>query len=285
MALQLSAIQDAFERYKLDITDVDDTTFIEWCKYLLFFVYPRLKAKDPERFITETVYYVVTSPDTFTIPSNLMDANQTGCGFFELTSADIAYDAQTANFTVGATLTGGTSGATAVITEDDDDGATGTLTVEQVSGVFVDNETITDSSGGSATANGAPVYEINNDNRLSETGFGSTKEGYYFNRGNLHFTNAKEKSFVFRYLPEPVVLSTIDDYFTLDGTSTGIVLIEDRHQEFLIKALDVYYEQREENVGAESVADFRLVRALGEVLNGFKRTPQVSVMDNQADNY
>lgn len=285
MALLISDIQDQFETYKIDTTDVDDTTFIQWCKYILFFVYDKLKKIDAERFITENVYYVVTSPDTFTIPSNLMDSNQTGCGLFELTSADIAYDAQTANFTVGATLTGGTSGATAVILEDDDDGATGTLTVEQVHGVFQDNEAITDGSGGAAVANGAPVYEINEANRLGETGFGSTKEGFYFNRSNIIFTNAKEKSFVFRYIPEPIVLSATSEYFTLDGTSTGVVLIEDRHEEYLIKALDVMYEQWDENTGAESISDFRMVRALGEVLNGYKRTPQVYQMDNPSNDY
>lgn len=66
----------------------------------------------------------------------------------------LAYDAQTGNFTVGATLTGGTSGATAIIQADSDSGATGTLTLESVSGTFQDNEAITDDSGGAAVANG-----------------------------------------------------------------------------------------------------------------------------------
>jgi hypothetical protein len=71
--------------------------------------------------------------------------------------AQLAYDAQTANFTVGLILTGGTSGATARIIGDADGGVTGTLTLHSVSGAFIDNETITDSAGGSATANGALV--------------------------------------------------------------------------------------------------------------------------------
>lgn len=65
----------------------------------------------------------------------------------------LAYDAQTVNFTVGATVTGGTSNAYGVITADVDGGATGTLTVKIYSGVFVDNEALTDSSGGAAVAN------------------------------------------------------------------------------------------------------------------------------------
>ncbi len=66
---------------------------------------------------------------------------------------DIAYDAQTGNFTVGQVLTGGTSGATATIVADNDGGATGTLTVIGITGTFADNETITDPVTGSADAN------------------------------------------------------------------------------------------------------------------------------------
>lgn len=65
----------------------------------------------------------------------------------------LPFDAQSANFTVGLVVTGGTSGATGRIVSQVDAGATGTLTLEQISGIFIDNETITDSSTGSATVN------------------------------------------------------------------------------------------------------------------------------------
>lgn len=66
----------------------------------------------------------------------------------------LAYDSQTANFTAGLIVTGGTSGATARIVTDTDGGATGTLEVRDIIGIFVDNELLTDSSTGSATVNG-----------------------------------------------------------------------------------------------------------------------------------
>jgi hypothetical protein len=69
----------------------------------------------------------------------------------------LAYDTQSANFTVGNILTGGTSGATGRIVADSDSGTTGTLTLTDITGVFIDNETITDPGGGSATANGILV--------------------------------------------------------------------------------------------------------------------------------
>ena len=65
----------------------------------------------------------------------------------------LPYDGQSGNFTVGLTVTGGTSGATGVITADVDGGATGTLTLSNITGLFVDNETITDTSTGSAAVN------------------------------------------------------------------------------------------------------------------------------------
>ena len=67
------------------------------------------------------------------------------------------YDAQTSNFTAGLTLTGATSGATAMIVIDDDNGATGTLLIRKIDGIFQDGEIITDSSTGSATADGLVV--------------------------------------------------------------------------------------------------------------------------------
>ena len=66
----------------------------------------------------------------------------------------LAYDAQSANFTAGLVLTGGTSGATAIIVIDDDAGTTGILTIRKITGTFQNDETITDSGSGSATSNG-----------------------------------------------------------------------------------------------------------------------------------
>jgi len=64
------------------------------------------------------------------------------------------YDAQAGNFTVGLTITGQTSNATGVITADVDAGATGTLTLKDITGIFEDNENILDTSTGDATTNG-----------------------------------------------------------------------------------------------------------------------------------
>lgn len=75
--------------------------------------------------------------------------------------ATLAYDGQSANFTPGMTLTGGTSGATAIILSDSDGGATGTLTLLITATGFQDNETLTDNwplAAGAAVANGTASF-------------------------------------------------------------------------------------------------------------------------------
>lgn len=68
-------------------------------------------------------------------------------------TTELPFDAQTVNYgAAGITITGGTSGATAVLVETIDNGATGTLRVKTVTGTFVDNELLTASTG-SATSN------------------------------------------------------------------------------------------------------------------------------------
>lgn len=80
-----------------------------------------------------------------------------GTTFYPVGTTDLValnYDAETSAFTAGATLTGGTSSATGVIIKVIDNGTTGTLWLDTVSGMFQNNETITDGEGGSATSDG-----------------------------------------------------------------------------------------------------------------------------------
>lgn len=70
---------------------------------------------------------------------------------------ELPFDAETGVFTVGLVVTGGTSAATGTILAINKGvagtGTTGTLTLSGVAGTFADNETITDTSTGSATVN------------------------------------------------------------------------------------------------------------------------------------
>jgi hypothetical protein len=73
----------------------------------------------------------------------------------QMRTPTLDYVSETAAFTVGATLTGASSGATAIIRAVTDSGTTGTLTLSNLSATaFTDDEVITDGSGGSATMSG-----------------------------------------------------------------------------------------------------------------------------------
>jgi hypothetical protein len=67
----------------------------------------------------------------------------------------LAFSGQSANFTVGNIIVGGTSGARGRLVSQSDAGATGTLLLDKVKGNFQNGEALTDSPGaGNGTANG-----------------------------------------------------------------------------------------------------------------------------------
>ena len=73
----------------------------------------------------------------------------------------LAFDGQTVNFTLGNTIVGGTSGATGILEEQTDAGASGTLILSNVVGEFVNNDVLTDSPGsGDGDATGATTVPL-----------------------------------------------------------------------------------------------------------------------------
>lgn len=88
-----------------------------------------------------------------------------GTNWFAINSENLyrlAYDEQTVNFTVGATVTGSTSGANGKIVAIEDNGTNGTLVLTDFDdGPFQNNEILTDTAGGSAKANGVESLAFN----------------------------------------------------------------------------------------------------------------------------
>lgn len=102
-----------------------------------------------------------TAGGSFLVMANGADPVQyyNGSTFYPINGVavnNVGYDALSAAFSVGETVTGGTSGATAVIVSIVQTSATaGTLRVGAITGgPFIDNEALT-SAAGAATANGA----------------------------------------------------------------------------------------------------------------------------------
>ena len=106
-----------------------------------------------------TAVQYATSGGAFLVGANGTDEAfvYDGTSFYPLVDGGVYsldFDAEVTAFTVGETLTGGTSGATAEIIRVTSDGLSGQLLLKNVSGgPFTDDEAIT-SSGGSATADG-----------------------------------------------------------------------------------------------------------------------------------
>lgn len=78
---------------------------------------------------------------------------------FKRTGSTLAYQNQTANFTLGDMITGATSGAKARVIADSDSGTTGTLTLKDITKEFINGEIVAGAIGGSAQVNGALAHQ------------------------------------------------------------------------------------------------------------------------------
>lgn len=105
-----------------------------------------------------------------------------------------------------------------------------------------------------------PVDNAGNDTEYSlpRTGFGSSKRGYYINRGSVVFTGiSSATTFKLRYIPKLTTFTATTDYITLDALNTGIEVIPEEYEEQLLNDMGRLYGQWDKNSGAENMANFR----------------------------
>ncbi len=391
--LTVQDVKDAYERYKRDISDVDDDVFIEWVQFAVRFIFDKVRRIDASRFIKSQSYSVVIPPQTEVLPDDFDNMNQTVSGLYrysprresmvtfdesgdtDITFSDSggtsAYNSEikvqgesSRGFTGDAAATLLLSWETAKDWTDFDDGGAASPNNDYISiWVYVGNTIPTSATiefstlntgasvgvnqfsyaytdlvagwnrikvlksaftttgspswsslgylrliytGGDTSTNiywdkmdlvGNEVNDFNNNNRgrntmltgskLGITGYLSNKEGFYLQGPNIIFTNSglQEQDYVMKYLPVPPTLDELADYITVDGTADTMAIVEPKNLEYLVKAVDVLYEQWDANPSGESLADFRFVRELGGILDGFGRTPQISVIKNPSANF
>lgn len=116
-----------------------------------------------------------------------------GEAFYPMDDSDIVtldYDNGTGDFTVGDTVTGGTSSATGVIVRVNGDTASGVLYLKDVSGTFQNNETLTDTNTGDAQANGTTALYVSGITGVDTSSF--THVNVYRNR--LYFVSNAENA-------------------------------------------------------------------------------------------
>lgn len=119
--------------------------------------------------------------------------------------------------------------------------------------------------------NGNPTNQ-----RLVRTDYGSMTRGYWLDASSVHFTGINNtETYVLRYIPELAAITALSD----------TVIIPDEYKEYAVKAADVLYTQWDEDVGAESFADARFVRALDELIRNIRLSPGTYGMADYTQSY
>lgn len=77
-------ILDSYTRYKRDVSDVGQATFVEWCDWMNKQAYNFILGIDSERYISTQTYTVSSAPQTSALPSDFQSIGYSGCGFYEV---------------------------------------------------------------------------------------------------------------------------------------------------------------------------------------------------------
>lgn len=82
MAIQLSELQTEYGLLKQDISNVPEATYLAWCRYVENFVYNRLLATEPARFLETQSYNAINGSQA--LPVGFKNIRPHGSGFFLL---------------------------------------------------------------------------------------------------------------------------------------------------------------------------------------------------------
>lgn len=82
MAITAQDLLTNYTRDKVDLNDVDNDLFLQWCDYLNKEVYRYVIQVDPMRFLSTTNYTVSSSPSAQNLPSDFKTIQVLGCGLY-----------------------------------------------------------------------------------------------------------------------------------------------------------------------------------------------------------
>ena len=141
---------------------------------------------------------------------------------------------------------------------------------------------------------GAGIYYLDanggnpTDRVLPRTGYGKSQTGFYLKGNNIILTPTpwtQNYPFVIRYAPKQTSLTSVNDYFTLDGTDTGNEIIPNEFLDYLVRALNVRYSQWDEDIGGESYSDGRFDRELTELAKEYYREANIYFLEDNTPYY
>lgn len=178
---------------------------------------------------TSVLGNVVTITDKYNGLRTWCDVTTDGGGLEALKT--VLYDGETGTFTDGLVLTGGTSGGSGTIDSITDNGTSGAIVLSSFNGTrFTNNETITDTSTGSASVNGTGYFGTRDTSLILKTLGGKSLTTNFFDTSTDDLTAYIPRSIYNNlamrgYSPnnsvndEPIVLS--DERLMLERTVSG----------------------------------------------------------------
>ena len=130
---------------------------------------------------------------------------------------------------------------------------------------------------------GCGLYEytdsVRTDTQYPITNPNSGITGFYIKNDRLYFTPTPTEShtYMLRYVPGEPEIDALTDYF--------ITPLDARYIKYILGAIDVFYNQWDDNPGAEGIADARFVRLLNELSRNVKQQPAVYSLDDPSLNF
>jgi len=107
----------------------------------------------------------------------------------------------------------------------------------------------------------------------------SSTEGFYIKNDRIYFrpTPTQAQTYMLRYVPSEPTLTALTDYFSAP--------LDARYTQYLVNAIDILYDQWDEQSSDESLADFRFARLLDELSRNVKQSPAVYILDDSTLNF
>jgi len=251
---------------------VGDSTRMQWYNFLNQHLYPKLVATNPNDYLIIRTIKTLINVSSYVLPTDFKNFRVGGvykANAGKSTYRALNYDAETSPFTVGAILTGGTSGATGTIDEVVDYGTTGTLRLSSSVDAFEDDETITDDNGtpGSATVNGGGIPFDYGETQMVNTDFGSQSEGFWVSGQIINITPTPTGSsvIILRYVPTLAKLS--------DTNKTSIIPFD--YEEFVSKATKAFLVEYREDQSLAFLSAQKFLDALNALLGDISKTPNI----------